>query len=481
MPRSFRRDGLPPAANLATAAAGRRLRRLAAGVGVDLGVEHQDVDVAARGEHVVQAAEADVVGPAVAADDPDAAADQRRRRSAPASWRRGESSCRQPLPQRRDPLPLLGDLRLGSSGAFRAARRPASSPSSPASRRSRLLGVVLLAGRPPAAARGRTRRCPRTASWTRSARGPSAFVGPGRRRQVAAVDRRAAGRVGDQHPVAEELGHQLHVGRLAAAGTGAGELEQRLAAVCEPLTVSWLDRVAVELGDRQEEVEVRPLALQVVALRLHVDRLVLGDLLALAPGRRRRRRRSRCSRPARPGWSSASRASPCPSTVGATKPLRRARQRPRPGTAFMRIAACGQTSAHRPHWMQISGSQIGISWAMLRFSNLRGAGGKRAVDRHRADRQQRRPGRRSWPGVTPLDERRGDVVAAGGSRRCSLVTCSGTFTSCRAASARVDRGEVPLHHRLAPLAVGLLDRVLDLGDRLLLAAARRPARRSRSA
>ena len=47
------------------------LGSLAAGVGVDLGVEHEDVDVLAGSQHVVQAAEADVVGPAVAAEDPD--------------------------------------------------------------------------------------------------------------------------------------------------------------------------------------------------------------------------------------------------------------------------------------------------------------------------------------------------------------------------------------------------------------------------
>ena len=35
---------------------------------------------------------------------------------------------------------------------------------------------------------------------------------------------------------------------------------------------------------------------------------------------------------------------------------------------LVRMVACGQTRAQRPHWMQMSGSQIGISWAMLRFS-----------------------------------------------------------------------------------------------------------------
>ena len=55
-------------------AAERRLRRLAASVRVDAGVEHEDVDVATGRQHMIQAAVADVVRPAVAADDPDASA-----------------------------------------------------------------------------------------------------------------------------------------------------------------------------------------------------------------------------------------------------------------------------------------------------------------------------------------------------------------------------------------------------------------------
>src|SRR5688572_16449560 len=49
-----------------------------------------------------------------------------------------------------------------------------------------------------------------------------------RGRQVAAVDRRAPRGIGNEKPVAEELGEQLHVRRLATAGAGTGELEQRL-------------------------------------------------------------------------------------------------------------------------------------------------------------------------------------------------------------------------------------------------------------
>src|SRR5262249_52774491 len=37
--------------------------------------------------------------------------------------------------------------------------------------------------------------------------------------------------------------------------------------------------------------------------------------------------------------------------------------------ALMRMTACGHTIAHLPHWMHVTGSQAGISVAMLRFSN----------------------------------------------------------------------------------------------------------------
>ena len=51
-------------------ARGRGLRALAAGVGVDLGVDHKHVHVGAARDHVVEPAEADVVRPTVAAEHP---------------------------------------------------------------------------------------------------------------------------------------------------------------------------------------------------------------------------------------------------------------------------------------------------------------------------------------------------------------------------------------------------------------------------
>ena len=54
----------------------RGLAGLSAGVGIDFGVEHQHVDVAAGSQHVIETAVADIVGPAVAAHDPHGFLDQ---------------------------------------------------------------------------------------------------------------------------------------------------------------------------------------------------------------------------------------------------------------------------------------------------------------------------------------------------------------------------------------------------------------------
>ena len=207
-------------------AAGRRLRRLAAGVRVHLGVEHQDVHVPARRQDVVETAEADVVGPAVAADDPDALAD----RASPATARRwrasGSSSPSRAATSR-------ATARAGRRSAARSpARRrgstgPGPSPTTGASRPRSSRASSVWASSP--------RRMPRPNSALSSNSelfhaGPRpSRVGRVRRgREVGAVDRRAAGGVGHHHPVAEELGDELDVGGLAAARARPRELEQRL-------------------------------------------------------------------------------------------------------------------------------------------------------------------------------------------------------------------------------------------------------------
>ena len=66
------RSGLAAGGELRNCGARSGLRSLTAGVGINLGVEHEDVHVASAGQDVIEAAVADVVGPAVATDDPDA-------------------------------------------------------------------------------------------------------------------------------------------------------------------------------------------------------------------------------------------------------------------------------------------------------------------------------------------------------------------------------------------------------------------------
>ena len=113
---------------------------------------------------------------------------------------------------------------------------------------------------------------------------PVAVRRPRRRRQVAAVDRRAPGCVRDQHPVTEELGQHLEIRRLAAPFAGARVLEQRLQHL-GALHRRRIDERPVDLGDREEEVEPLALDLEVLELGLEVDRAVTDRLLRVRRAR----------------------------------------------------------------------------------------------------------------------------------------------------------------------------------------------------
>ena len=148
----------------------RRLGLLAAGVRVDLGVEHQDVHVAAEREHVVEAAVADVVGPAVAADEPDRFLDQvvgaplERARLRIVDPGQRLAQCVPPARAARRCPPRPIGRRSRSSAASSFGER-----SGELARRARAPGPG--ARRPPAGSRARTRRCPRRASSTTRGRG----------------------------------------------------------------------------------------------------------------------------------------------------------------------------------------------------------------------------------------------------------------------------------------------------------------------
>ena len=247
----------------------RRLRRLAAGVRIDLGVEHQDVDVLARCEDVVEPAGVDVVRPAVAADDPHRSPHQEIREREQIGRigirRAGELGF-----QRVHALALHAEVRLGHLRRLqdRGHQILADVRGELLRQGSRLRGLAVDGQAIPEAELGvvlEERVGPR-----RSAAG--GVRGPRRRRQVRAVDRRAARRVGDLQPIAEELRHQLEIRRLAAPGARARELEQRL----EELHAAHVGEIharTVGPGQRLEEADALAAGLEMLEPVLHVDRL----------------------------------------------------------------------------------------------------------------------------------------------------------------------------------------------------------------
>ena len=263
------RRALAGGGELGRGAERRRLRGLAAGVGIDLGIEHQDVDVAILGEDVVEPAGADVVGPAVAADDPQAAAHQilgHRQEIArrPIRW------VAKRAPQRVDPRALGDDLAVGALRRIEnfvgelwpdaLAQRPDQVPRHRGllvdreTHAKTELGIVLEQAVVPGRA------------------APVGTGAPRQRREIAAIDRGAAGRVGDLQAVAEQLRQQLQIWRLAAAGAGAGEFEQR------PHELQAARQMQIDLfppvfRQRLEECEIAPPRLDQRQAFAEIDRL----------------------------------------------------------------------------------------------------------------------------------------------------------------------------------------------------------------
>ena len=99
---------------------------------------------------------------------------------------------------------------------------------------------------------------------------------------------------------------------------------------------------------------------------------------------------------------------------------------------FMRIAACGHTSGQIAHCVQIASSQIGISWAMLRFSHCVVPVGK-VPSTGIAETGSRSP----LPSIIIAVTRWTNSGAARGTigrRDRTESAWPGTFTSCIAAS-----------------------------------------------
>ncbi len=168
-----------------------------------------------------------------------------------------------------------------------------------------------------------------------------------RGRQIAAVNRGASGRVGDDQPIAEELREQFDVRRLAATGARSGELKQRLLHLHFAHVISR-NLAAIHFRNRKEEIPVGALGFAQRQLRLHVDGLQSRfgfvacraniDADAAHPVQSST---ATCSVYFNP-FHSGNRASVDLNDEGA--PGRTAAS-----YALLRITACGQTNTHLPH------------------------------------------------------------------------------------------------------------------------------------
>ena len=229
------------------------LTRLTAGVGVNFGVENENVDVFAHSENVVKSAVTDIVSPAVAAEDPNGLLDKavgRRVDLVQGSFKfaaRVLYSGRQKFGYLFSRL--FGNFRVLSvcepfgEGLFQLAFSAESESlfdsigkfcsSLTVSKVDTVteFGVVFKQAVSPS--------------------GTFAFgvLGVRTGRRAAAVNGRATGRVGNYHAVAEHLGNDLDVRSFAAACASARELEQRFAELAS-LDGGLLDSRSVDFGER---------------------------------------------------------------------------------------------------------------------------------------------------------------------------------------------------------------------------------------
>ena len=223
----FLADALTGRSELGNGTHGRRFRRLAAGIRVNLRIDHQDVDVGTRCEHVVDTAETDVVAPAVAADNPlrllhqpvlhlqdilavIAAAGLHHRDEARRDLGRFGRRTARGDPLLHDALQLVGAFRTVGNSLLHPGLDAVAEFLDAEVHTQAEFGVVL---------EERVRPCRALALVVGAVRG---------RRCRARIDRGAARGVGNHHLVAEQLRDSLDIGGLAATGAGARELEQRL-------------------------------------------------------------------------------------------------------------------------------------------------------------------------------------------------------------------------------------------------------------
>ena len=218
-PRSFLETCLPPAANLATAEVGVDLEDWPPGIGVHLGIQDHQVHIPVLRHDVVDAAEADIIGPAVAADGPDGllsqvflvlqdVLDYPRSARWPPERRSGRQTRRGTSPVVPVGLVIVDDQQA-MPASFSASMRISSS-----------LRMASWAWK----SRRRIRRYPRTGNAPSGAAALDVLA-VGQDGSAAGDGGGAASGVAGIHPIAHQLAEQLDVGGLRAASAGGRELE----------------------------------------------------------------------------------------------------------------------------------------------------------------------------------------------------------------------------------------------------------------
>ena len=265
--------------------AGRRgLGSLTAGVGVDFGIHDENLDVLAGGENMVETAVTDIVGPAVTAENPDGLTDEvigdgeelttdgagagtfltRAAAVLESSLELGDGGAHlfdaltllvvlvDAFDLRQDRLDGLGSLGLGENLVDEFHGEAVELVGGNAHTETEL-GVVF-----------EERVGPRGTA----AVGALAVRG---RREVAAVDRRAARRVGDEEAVAAKLGKELDVRSFTAARASAGELKERTLKLAVEKHLG-IELSGINLGKIEEELPVGGLGLTQRNLLDHLKR-----------------------------------------------------------------------------------------------------------------------------------------------------------------------------------------------------------------
>ena len=438
--------------------AGGGLRHLAAGVRVHLGVEDQDVDVLARGQDVVEAAKPDVVRPAVAADDPHGSLDESVGDAPQLAGLRRDDPL-QSLPELDDSLPL--DLDAGIGGLVGFEQRGTDVAQAGAETAHQLARVARLpVERHPHAE-------PELGVVLEERVGPGGAAsvpvhGPGSGGLVAPVDGRAAGRVGDDHAIVEELREELEVRRLPAPRAGPREFEEGQEQL-DVLDLTGVERVPIRIRQREEEVPARRVGRVPRRPLHHVDGPVPRLALALrrtdlhterAPGaitRRDLQGEPRLAELAPPGGSRLE-----------------GRRGPREAAGLVDLGADDRVRADEHALAALDAEGLVPDRDLGRDPTLlpaRGPGRVGPVGGQSAHRQGiALP--RDHPGRDPVHE----VGRLGRHGSAQLGAARDRRRDRRLEQVR-QRGihglPVPLDHRLAPPAVRLADRALDRGDRLV--------------